>query len=50
MIIVKRPFVQYGFWWWFNPELGDWLVGPSPAIGYPPWWKWKEWKLEKKKS
>lgn len=37
----KRPFCQYGFWWWYDPERRDWFVGCSPAIGKPAWWKEK---------
>lgn len=45
---VQRPYFEHGFWWWFNPDKGDWFVGPAPSISYPKWWKY-DWKLERSK-
>jgi hypothetical protein len=43
---VQRPFFEYGFWWWYDPERKDWFVDCAPSIGYPKWWK-PEWSLTK---
>lgn len=38
MASVKRPYFEFGFWWWWNPTRGDWFVGPSPQLSAPPSW------------
>lgn len=34
-----NPYLQYGFWWWWDPERKDWFIGPSPSVSTPPWVK-----------
>lgn len=37
MKLSKKPFFEYGFWWWYDHARKDWFVGCAPSVGIPRW-------------